>query len=332
MDPSFLYETLPIVLLALIAQWGREYPPRRRLVIGFLSVLSGIVFLIGFLLLTFGFIGGLLGEQMGNKAFGMSSWLLIGSLLSGLSLFPRVRKFLSRLMPGDLDSTARVVGFWLYILVLTLFVGVGANFDLLNELTALPQQEFTTSLNLTPGLLLLSGLSFPLMALFGAGFPLKRSLRGVAVRLGLGPVRRGHWVWICGFVAAAFVFDALFSVLLNTFSAGTEQKINQVLSMMAGVGQKSWLELLVLAISVGISAGVGEELLFRGLLQPVFGIFLSAALFASLHWQYGFTLALVQMLVWGIALGFVKNKTNTTVVILAHFLYDLLAVLLTGFA
>lgn len=318
------------MFLALIAQWGREYLPRRRIVIGFLAVLSCVILLIGFFVLTVGFAGSLMGQQFGKPIFGIGIWLLIGAALSGLSLVPGARRIAARVLPEDLESTSRVVGFWVFILTLSLLVGIGANFDLLNRLSALPETELVELLDFSPASLLLGGLSFPLIALFGAGFPFKRSLREVFARLGLGPVKKKHWLWIAGFVLFAFVFDTGFSWVLKNFSVGTEQKIDQILSLMAGAGNKTWSELFILAAAVGISAGIGEELLFRGLLQPVFGNFLSAVLFASLHLQYGFTLVLVQIVIGAMVLGYVKKQTNTSVVILAHGLYDFIAVILTG--
>jgi len=41
-----------------------------------------------------------------------------------------------------------------------------------------------------------------------------------------------------------------------------------------------------LALLLGLSAGVGEEISVRGALQPRLGLFMSSLLFASLHVQY----------------------------------------------
>ena len=76
------------------------------------------------------------------------------------------------------------------------------------------------------------------------------------------------------------------------------------------------------ALVVGVSAGLGEELLVRGVLQPRLGIALSNLLFTALHaGQYGFDLLLVIFAV-GSVFGLVRKYTNTTVSAVVHGLYD----------
>ena len=42
-------------------------------------------------------------------------------------------------------------------------------------------------------------------------------------------------------------------------------------------------------LTLGLAAGIGEETLFRGALQPRFGLLITSLLFALLHSQYGIT-------------------------------------------
>jgi membrane protease YdiL (CAAX protease family) len=80
------------------------------------------------------------------------------------------------------------------------------------------------------------------------------------------------------------------------------------------------------AVLVSVSAGVGEEVLFRGALQPRLGIVLSAALFAILHVQYQIP-GILMIFAVGAALGVIKQRTSTTFTILVHVVYDLVAFL-----
>jgi membrane protease YdiL (CAAX protease family) len=80
------------------------------------------------------------------------------------------------------------------------------------------------------------------------------------------------------------------------------------------------------AVLLGLSAGIGEEITLRGGLQPRLGIPLTAAFFAALHVQYSWFGMLV-IFVLGLLLGAVRKRTNTSVAILAHIAYDVLAVL-----
>ena len=77
------------------------------------------------------------------------------------------------------------------------------------------------------------------------------------------------------------------------------------------------------AVVASVAAGLGEELVFRGVLQPRLGIMLPALMFTSIHaFQYDFD-ALIGVLLVGLVLGFVRKKTNTTTCALIHGGYDL---------
>jgi len=84
--------------------------------------------------------------------------------------------------------------------------------------------------------------------------------------------------------------------------------------------------LAVLAVS--LSAGIGEELLFRGALQPRFGLVLTSLLFAIGHAHYGLSPAMVEVFIVGLVLGLVRRRTNTTACIVIHAGYNFLDLLL----
>jgi membrane protease YdiL (CAAX protease family) len=78
---------------------------------------------------------------------------------------------------------------------------------------------------------------------------------------------------------------------------------------------------------LGLSAGIGEEITLRGALQPRLGLFWTSLLFAVLHVQYSwFGIAVIFAI--GVILGVIRNRTNTTVAMAIHTLYDIIAVLL----
>jgi membrane protease YdiL (CAAX protease family) len=82
------------------------------------------------------------------------------------------------------------------------------------------------------------------------------------------------------------------------------------------------------AIIVGVSAGVGEELVVRGVLQPRIGLIWSNLLFTALHaGQYHWDLLLV-ILILGLFFGLVRKHGNTTMSAIAHGLYDVLIIFL----
>ena len=78
---------------------------------------------------------------------------------------------------------------------------------------------------------------------------------------------------------------------------------------------------------LSLSAGVGEELLFRGAFQPLWGAVGTAIVFGLLH-SLSFSYFAVSTL-FGAWLGFLYQQTgNLLVPVSIHFLYDMLALLL----
>src|SRR5205823_282716 len=76
------------------------------------------------------------------------------------------------------------------------------------------------------------------------------------------------------------------------------------------------------AASAAVTAGLGEELMARGLLQPRLGWLLPNLAFAATHaFQYGPD-GLVSVFVIGAALALVRARRNTTGSALVHGSYD----------
>jgi len=82
-----------------------------------------------------------------------------------------------------------------------------------------------------------------------------------------------------------------------------------------------------LALVAGVTAGLGEEVIVRGLLQPRVGLLLANLCFVSVHaLQYSWD-GLLQVFLLGLALGLVRRRTNTTTSALVHGTYDALMIL-----
>jgi membrane protease YdiL (CAAX protease family) len=77
------------------------------------------------------------------------------------------------------------------------------------------------------------------------------------------------------------------------------------------------------AFVAAIAAGLGEELMMRGVLQPRFGWLLPNLAFTAAHaLQYNLD-ALVGVFVLGAILALVRARWSLTEGIIAHALYDL---------
>lgn len=79
-----------------------------------------------------------------------------------------------------------------------------------------------------------------------------------------------------------------------------------------------------LAVALALSAGIGEEIFFRGLLQKRLGVWGQAAVFGLFHLSYATPLQVIIPALLGLLYGWlIKRGSSLWVVITAHFLYDL---------
>ncbi len=83
---------------------------------------------------------------------------------------------------------------------------------------------------------------------------------------------------------------------------------------------------------LALLAALGEEILFRGALQPVFGITLVSLFFTAIHLQYAFTPAAAIMFAVALAFGFARACLSATAAIIAHFVYNMIPLLLASLA
>jgi membrane protease YdiL (CAAX protease family) len=127
-------------------------------------------------------------------------------------------------------------------------------------------------------------------------------------------------------IAAALLFAAInyamfFRAPHNWLVDGVRAVYDRVLvPLFAGLGPLS-------NVAIGIAAGVGEEWLFRGALQPVLGIGVTSVLFGLAHVGGRHMVAFG---VWatgmGLALGTLAWATGGLLApVVAHSLYDILA-------
>jgi CAAX protease family protein len=171
---------------------------------------------------------------------------------------------------------------------------------------------------------LVSVMSDVSLALAGVGFGLTRGFRESLARLGVTSITRRQ-------IAMAVVIALLFQVIVGGLEWLERVLLPSVHALEDRFGyQFVGLPPWVGAVLTSISAGVGEEVLFRGALQPRLGVVLTAVLFGALHVQYQVPGMVVIVLI-GIGLGLVKERTSTTFVILVHVLYDTGAFLIPDF-
>lgn len=82
-------------------------------------------------------------------------------------------------------------------------------------------------------------------------------------------------------------------------------------------------------IQLSIFAGVGEELLFRGAIQPVLGIWITSVIFIGIHGYFKFTSAghlIFGVMMFGLSviLGYLFEYSGLVAAMTAHAVYDIL--------
>lgn len=161
----------------------------------------------------------------------------------------------------------------------------------------------------------------------GIRFMWRRTPQETRVRLGLvTPTPRTALVALLAavvLVGVAIGGQRLTMLLSPTIATNTARISMQALANIGGLGA---------AAAGAILLGIGEELLFRGAIQPRYGVFLTALAFAGLHTQYGFPLAPLTAFAAGLVLGLARRYADTNASILAHVLFvaTMIALVATG--
>lgn len=161
--------------------------------------------------------------------------------------------------------------------------------------------------------------AFIALSLLGVGLAMRRQWPAAAQRLGIADVgvrdfRNGALAGLALF-GLALVLQMIWALVISPEALAEQtQAAEQISSVLS--------ESLPLIVLVSLAAGVGEELFFRGAVQPVFGIYLTSAFFAVIHTQYAFTYATALILIVGVGLGWLRQRYGTVAAMVAHFTYN----------
>ena len=296
---------LIIGFVYFLVWWSYQARADRAAMVG-LYIILGVP---GFLLLVAGVAVSVRGDV---SPWGLTLTLTALGLL--LPISRRVRMVFARFGTFDADDPLHMTG-------LGLFLGLIGFWGGQNILSRAPDVVAEVDI----GAIVVQGGFFVGLALACVGLGVGRDWRQSGVRLGLTrPTGRGVLVAM-GIVLAGFAVAIASSVLQLAIDPDTSEVIDQNLEAITG-GHPT----LIMAPLIGLSAGIGEELVIRGVLQPRYGIVLSSLLFTALHGQYGFSFVLVGLFGLSLLLGWLAKRYGTTHAIIAHTVYNMLSVLLTA--
>jgi membrane protease YdiL (CAAX protease family) len=166
--------------------------------------------------------------------------------------------------------------------------------------------------------LLLNAFPLVVIPILGIGLGMRRNVWQALKRLGLGaPTFEGLMV-----SSAAIIGLFIFVVMLSAIWMGlvSEETFKQQTEASDAISNS--VSSIGLAFVLAMTAAVGEEIAFRGALQPIFGLWPTAIIFTLTHVQY--TLTPAALIILGVALvfGWIRQRYNTTTAMIVHFFYD----------
>ncbi len=240
--------------------------------------------------------------------------LMAGGAACWLALLPPVRHILARIIPLRPESPVNAVALSLLALLWAQSIG----------LSGLGPEGFLALAGpVSLGQVLLSEVPLAVIALLGAGFLIRRSRAETWARLGLARLTWRQGLLCLGGVAALISFEVATSAVASRVAPQAYDELSR-----AALQLYSGIDTPLAALVVALASGTAEELLFRGALQPRFGLLVTALTFGVIHLQYGVSWSLLSVGAIGLVLGLYRQRVNTTACILVHALYNLAVFLL----
>jgi hypothetical protein len=246
-------------------------------------------------------------------------------LASGIALFipliKPIRKFVARFTPMDPNSPIDLVGFGLMLLIGALLVITALQTDPPEPGSG--GDELTTN----PFWLVLNVVAFVAIAYVAVGYRIHRTGPEASDRLGLNVPDAKTILISLAMLIPCFIMSAVGSILTRIFQPDIVDNLDETMDQMT-----RGLDNPLGALLIGLSAGIGEEVLMRGAFQPRFGIVLTALFWTCLHVQYDLTFVLVGLFGIGILLGFQRKYLGTTSAIITHALFNIAVVIISAAA
>lgn len=249
---------------------------------------------------------------------GVGLWApaLVGILL----LLPSVRRALARLIPIDAGSPVHAVALSLSaLIVIQLLFTLGIGLNNLAEILAEQAAVSDAGASATLVGLWVQQVMTAVFAFFGVGWLIRRDWPATLQRLGLVTPSLGNIALgiVVGLAMVPLVM--LIEQVSAQFNVGVDPSVQKLTEQLLGPLLTSPWGI----VTLGAAAALGEETIFRGAVQPRFGIILTALLFALVHSNYGISLSTLVVFLFGLLLGIVRNRTNTTTTMISHALYNM---------
>jgi uncharacterized protein len=247
-----------------------------------------------------------------------NGWFILAlGLALSLPLVKPFRRLVAMLTPMDPDSTIDMMGLGI-ILSLTAYFGWAITLDT-------DPEELTSAVTLSSQIVNVA--FFILVGYVAVGTNIYRNGREATARLGIRwPTLPDIAVGVAA-VIPAFMLSMVGSLLTLYFQPDLFDDLGATMDEMSSGTNVTLISVLIFA-----SAGLGEEILFRGAIQPRFGIVLTSAFWALVHTQYQLSFVVLGLFLVGLLFGLMRKYVSTTSAIIAHALYNAAVVLLQTLA
>jgi len=296
---------LPLILAAN-AGVGRPWAHHAIAILAGLT--AGITFLIGALDVAGAPL--LIAVPKGQNRLPLDLGIMATGLIAATLASKPVREWVARILPTDPDNPVHALA----LVLAVIFFGLQVSITLFTNLASAPQSGIGVDD------LVAEAFGLIVLAAAGVGIFVRRDLRQTAARLSL--VRPAWWQVLLALAVAGALYalaqatvalsQVLTPDLYRQVSSNVDQTFGGLVSNPVGIA------------ALAVLPALGEEILFRGALQPRLGLIATAVLFAASHSQYSFSLDLLFVLVAAFGLGVLRKFTNTTSSAIAHAAYNLL--------
>jgi membrane protease YdiL (CAAX protease family) len=305
---------VPGLLLLLLANYAEKRKEYRILTQIFLGLCVMLVALYGLL------IASMSGSEA-LKGYDNAEALGYGVALTGilaLPLFLRpVRGAISKAISIDPEN-------WLHATALVfaiLLVGISLATALSTDVVKLGKESGID----TSGIISQDAV-FALASLIGVGWLVRRDWKKTAERLGLRlPTLKdvGMSLAFLGILLLIMLAGGLADKVVNQRPDSLSLKDDPTIKILGQIT-------VAAAVVLALGAGIGEELLFRGAMQPRFGIALTSLVFALIHVQYLDVISMATLFAVSVVLGYERRIASTAACVITHSLYDLLLFLMVA--
>jgi membrane protease YdiL (CAAX protease family) len=279
--------------------------------------IAGLTFFFGLTVLQSAMLPLPEAQTIDSTAAGVNFVLaaLAAFLIFQLVNSERLRVSLKRLMGEGAyrpESRVHLTAMVLALMLLSITIG---NLVLNGGLEGLAQ-SYAQGIN--PEELIFEQALWVLFALLGVGALIRRDIPATLSRMGLRlptapDFAFGFGVGV-GLYAVIIALGAVWALLVTPEQLEAQTAASSQLAQAFGT--------LPLALTLSLAVAVGEEIFFRGALQPIFGIGLTSVFFTLLHTQYTLTPATIGIFAVSLGMGWLRQRYSTTAAIIAHFVYN----------